>query len=74
MEDYKFVNNFHLTCNILSSFAEKNINIYSMNQHLNNQESSPLTKFIMRLSTADNVVSNPNNNIDNNALNVHWIN
>ena len=73
MEDYKFVNNFHLTCNILSSFAEKNINIYSMNQHLNNQESSPLTKFIMRLSTADNIATNQNNNKDNNALNVHWI-
>ena len=73
MEDYKFVNNFHLTCNILSSFAEKNINIYSMNNHLNNQESSPLTKFIMRLSTAENVINTHNNTNNNNALNVNWI-
>ena len=74
MEDYKFVNNFHLTCNILSSFAEKNINIYSISNHLNNQDSSPLTKFIMRLSTAENVLNNnKNNNSPANALNVNWI-
>ena len=69
MEDYKFVNNFHLTCDILSSFAEKNINIYSMSHHLNNQASSPLTKFIMRLNTVDNL----NNNSSSNTLNVNSI-
>ena len=76
MEDYKFINNFHLTCNILSSFAEKNINIYSISNHLNNQDSSPLTKFIMRLSSAEKFFNNNNNNkknIPNNALNVNWI-
>jgi hypothetical protein len=69
MEDYKFVNNFHLTCDILSSFAEKNINIYSMSHHLNNQASSPLTKFIMRLNTIDNA----NNISSGNTLNVNSI-
>ena len=34
LEDYKFVNNFHLTCEILSSFAEKNMNIYSINHFM----------------------------------------
>ena len=71
MEDYKFVNNFHLTCDILSSFAEKNINIYSMSHHLNNQASSPLTKFIMRLNTIDN--ANNYNYNSGNTLNVNSI-
>ena len=34
LEDYKFVNNFHLTCEILSSFAEKKMNIYSTNHYM----------------------------------------
>ena len=34
LEDYKFVNNFHLTCEILSSFAEKKMNIYSTNHYI----------------------------------------
>ena len=72
MEDYKFVNNFHLTCDILSSFAENKINLYSIPKHLNNQISSPLTKFIMRLNTIDNPNSGNNNNLSNN-LNVSWI-
>ena len=72
MEDYKFVNNFHLTCDILSSFAEKNNNIYSITNHLNNQVSSPLTKFIMRINTLDKLNNNNNNN-NTNSLNVNSI-
>ena len=34
LEDYKFVNNFHLTCEILNFFAEKNMNIYSTNHYM----------------------------------------
>ena len=62
MEDYKFVNNFHLTCDILFSFADKNMNIYSIsNNPTSDTPSNPLSKLALIIENNTSYVLNVNN-------------
>ena len=67
LEDYKFVNNFHLTCEILSSFAEKNMNIYSISHFIPEENPTILTTNTFKSH------SFIGENNANNSLNVYGI-
>ena len=69
MEDYKFVNNFHLTCEILSSFAEKNMNIYSTYHYMPGE----INPSIYSYKTNTHSAGAGGDNISNNLLNLYAI-
>ena len=64
LEDYKFVNNFHLTCEILNFFAEKNMNIYSTNHYMPGELSPTLLS-----NNSLNTHNQARENLENNLLN-----
>ena len=84
LEDYKFVNNFHLTCEILASFAEKNMSIYSTNHYMPEELNPTLTRNITinslnKLNTINTIKTINNNqsireeNMSNSLLNPNGI-
>ena len=69
LEDYKFVNNFHLTCEILSSFAEKKMNIYSTNHYIPGE----INQMMMSNNTINTHSDLGGENNNNSSLNTYGI-